>query len=61
MPPPSQFGGPSRQAFSYDNLYRLTAANGVYRTNPSKTLNPAQGQQRLKPGTIVCCLFIPNR
>jgi RHS repeat-associated protein len=37
VPPPSQFGGPTRQAFIYDDLYRLTQASGTFSFDPSKT------------------------
>jgi RHS repeat-associated protein len=37
VPPPSDFGGPTRQTFVYDDLYRLTQASGTYGFNPSKT------------------------
>ncbi len=30
-------GGPTKQAFAYDDLYRLTSAQGRYSFNPSKT------------------------
>ncbi len=30
VPPASEKGGPSRQTFTYDDLYRLTAATGTY-------------------------------
>jgi RHS repeat-associated protein len=36
VPPASQFGGPSTQRFTYDDLYRLTSATGAYRYNPDK-------------------------
>lgn len=36
VPPASQFGGPSTQTFTYDDLYRLTAASGSYRSMPGK-------------------------
>lgn len=35
VPPSSQFGGPVKQSFGYDDLYRLTQAEGSYRTSPS--------------------------
>jgi RHS repeat-associated protein len=35
--PPSQFGGPTSQTFTYDDLYRLTDASGSYRYAPNKT------------------------
>jgi YD repeat-containing protein len=37
VPPPSQFGGPTKQTFVYDDLYRLTQASGTFSFNPSKT------------------------
>jgi RHS repeat-associated protein len=37
LPPPSQFGGPSKQTFAYDDLYRLTSASGSYQFGPGKT------------------------
>ena len=36
VPPPSQYGGPVTQSFAYDDLYRLTGAQGTYDFNPSK-------------------------
>jgi RHS repeat-associated protein len=36
VPPPSQDGGPSSQTFTYDDLYRLTAASGSYEYEPNK-------------------------
>ncbi|HET8661435.1 MAG TPA: SpvB/TcaC N-terminal domain-containing protein [Micromonosporaceae bacterium] len=30
VPPPNEFGGPSSQTFSYDDLYRLVGATGQY-------------------------------
>ena len=35
VPPANVFGGPVRQRFAYDDLYRLTQAEGSYRTSPS--------------------------
>src|SRR5262249_39245706 len=37
VPPPSQFGGPTKQTFVYDDLYRLTQASGTFGFNPNKT------------------------
>jgi RHS repeat-associated protein len=37
VPPPSQYGGPTNQSFVYDQLYRLTHAQGTYQYSPSKT------------------------
>lgn len=37
VPAPSQFGGPTNQTFTYDDLYRLTTAAGTYRFAPNKT------------------------
>jgi hypothetical protein len=37
VPPPSQYGGPTTQSFVYDNLYRLTHAQGTYQYAPNKT------------------------
>ncbi len=36
VPPPSQYGGPVTQTFVYDDLYRLTSAEGRYDFNPDK-------------------------
>jgi len=36
VPPPSGDGGPSIQNFTYDDLYRLTAASGTYEFEPDK-------------------------
>ena len=36
VPPASQFGGPTKQSFVYDDLYRLTSASGSFSFNPSK-------------------------
>lgn len=35
--PPSQFGGPTSQTFTYDDLYRLTGATGTYQLAQNKT------------------------
>ncbi|HET9495728.1 MAG TPA: SpvB/TcaC N-terminal domain-containing protein [Chloroflexia bacterium] len=35
--PPSQFGGPTTQTFTYDDLYRLTDATGTYQFMTDKT------------------------
>jgi RHS repeat-associated protein len=35
--PPSQFGGPTSQTFSYDDLYRLTSATGAYQFAANKS------------------------
>jgi len=37
VPAPSQFGGPTNQTFTYDDLYRLTNAAGTYQFAPDKT------------------------
>jgi RHS repeat-associated protein len=37
VPPPSQDGGPTGQAYSYDDLDRLTGASGFYQYEPDKT------------------------
>ena len=37
VPPPSKFGGPTKQTFGYDDLYRLAQASGTFNFNPSKT------------------------
>ena len=37
VPPASSFGGPTQQAFTYDDLYRLTGASGSYQFAPDKT------------------------
>jgi RHS repeat-associated protein len=37
VPPPSQFGGPSTQTYTYDDLNRLVEASGTYQFNPNKT------------------------
>jgi hypothetical protein len=39
VPPPTTFGGPNRQSFGYDDLYRLTTAQGEYKSAPDKTRN----------------------
>jgi len=36
VPPPSRDGGPTTQTFAYDDLYRLTSANGTYEFAPDK-------------------------
>jgi RHS repeat-associated protein len=36
VPPPNQMGGPTEQRFGYDDLYRLTSAQGSYRSSPDK-------------------------
>jgi RHS repeat-associated protein len=35
VPPASQFGGPVKQSFAYDDLYRLTQAEGSYHVSPN--------------------------
>jgi RHS repeat-associated protein len=37
VPQPNEYGGPTKQAFVYDDLYRLTSAAGTYSFNPNKT------------------------
>ena len=37
VPPPNVFGGPTNQSFVYDDLYRLTHADGTFQYSPSKT------------------------
>src|SRR6185436_17378379 len=37
VPPANTFGGPASQTFAYDDLYRLTHAQGTYRFAPDKT------------------------
>jgi RHS repeat-associated protein len=37
VPPASQYGGPTSQRFSYDDLYQLTSAEGFYEFAPNKT------------------------
>jgi len=37
VPPPNVYGGPTNQTFSYDDLYRLTHAQGTFQFSPSKT------------------------
>jgi RHS repeat-associated protein len=37
VPQPNQFGGPTKQTFAYDDLYRLTSSAGTYNFSPSKT------------------------
>jgi YD repeat-containing protein len=39
VPPPTTFGGPNRQSFGYDDLYRLTTAQGEYKSAPDKVRN----------------------
>src|SRR5574340_682897 len=39
VPPPTTFGGPNKQQFGYDDLYRLTRANGEYKSAPDKARN----------------------
>ncbi|HEX3721570.1 MAG TPA: RHS repeat-associated core domain-containing protein, partial [Nitrolancea sp.] len=39
VPSGSQYGGPSTQTYTYDNLYRLTGASGTYQFAPNKTRN----------------------
>lgn len=36
VPPPSEYGGPSTQTYSYDDLNRLIGAHGEYQFNPNK-------------------------
>ncbi len=36
LPPPSQYGGPSAQTFTYDDLRRLKSASGTYRVSSKK-------------------------
>jgi len=36
-PPANSYGGPTTQLFSYDDLYRLTHAEGTFQTAPNKT------------------------
>ena len=43
IPPASEKGGPSRQTFTYDDLYRLTAANGTYTDGNGKRREFTQG------------------
>jgi RHS repeat-associated protein len=43
--PPSQFGGPTTQTFIYDDLYRLTSANGTYRLSQNKTRQYSMNMQ----------------
>jgi RHS repeat-associated protein len=37
VPPPNVFGGPTNQTFVYDDLYRLTHAEGTFQYSPQKT------------------------
>jgi RHS repeat-associated protein len=37
VPPPNVFGGPTNQNFVYDDLYRLTHADGTFQFSPNKT------------------------
>jgi len=37
IPPASSYGGPTNQTFVYDELYRLTHAEGTFKTSPTKT------------------------
>src|SRR5439155_13772693 len=37
VPPPNVFGGPTSQSFAYDDLYRLTHAEGTFQFSPSKS------------------------
>ena len=37
VPPPNVFGGPTNQSFAYDDLYRLTHAEGTFQFSPSKS------------------------
>lgn len=37
IPPPSSYGGPTNQTFVYDELYRLTHAEGTFQYSPNKT------------------------
>src|SRR5574340_319760 len=39
VPPPTTFGGPNKQQFGYDDLYRLTTAKGEYQSAPDRTRN----------------------
>jgi RHS repeat-associated protein len=39
VPPPTTFGGPNKQQFGYDDLYRLTTAKGEYKSAPDRTRN----------------------
>jgi YD repeat-containing protein len=39
VPPPTTFGGPNKQQFGYDDLYRLTEAKGEYKSAPDKVRN----------------------
>jgi len=37
VPPPNVFGGSTSQSFAYDDLYRLTHAEGTFQFSPSKS------------------------
>ncbi|HEY0603173.1 MAG TPA: SpvB/TcaC N-terminal domain-containing protein, partial [Herpetosiphonaceae bacterium] len=37
VPQPNEFGGPTKQTYQYDDLYRLVGASGKYQFNPDKT------------------------
>ncbi len=37
VPPPNVYGGPTNQSFAYDDLYRLTHAEGTFQFSPTKT------------------------
>jgi RHS repeat-associated protein len=37
VPAPSQFGGPTSQTFTYDDLYRLVSSDGSYQFAPGKS------------------------
>src|SRR6266446_4222244 len=37
VPPPNVYGGPTSQSFAYDELYRLTHAQGTFQFSPTKT------------------------
>ncbi len=37
VPPPNVYGGPTNQSFGYDDLYRLTHAEGTFQFSPTKT------------------------
>jgi hypothetical protein len=38
VPPPNTYGGPTAQAFGYDDLYRLTKAQGSWDYAPVRLL-----------------------
>src|SRR5947207_12922197 len=38
VPPPNVFGGPTNQSFAYDDLYRLTHAEGTFQFSPCPIL-----------------------